>query len=51
MERTSLKLGKGAQIYCKTVTQGERAVANRKLENLDATHVARTERERFLCSL
>lgn len=38
-----MKLGEGAQIYCKTVTQGESGVANRKLENLDATHLARTE--------
>lgn len=51
MERTSLKLGKGPQIYCKTVTRGERAVADRKLENLDATLLARMERERLLHSL
>lgn len=47
MERSSLKLGKGAEIHCK----GERAVANRKLEDLDAPHLARTEKERLLCSL
>lgn len=37
MERTRLKPGKGAQIYCEAVTWGERAVANRNLENVQLT--------------
>lgn len=48
IERSSLKLGKETQIYCKGLTSGEGATANRKLQNLDAICLAGAGRERLL---